>query len=75
MKKIIIDKQTGSLKKTFLLSIVGGIGWAFGASIGFALLIALITYILGLLGGLPYIGKFFGQIIENTTFYLNSGLK
>lgn len=75
MRKIVLNKQTTSYKKTFLLSIVGGIGWAFGASIGFALLIALITYILNLLGGLPYIGKFFAQIIENTTFYLNSGLK
>ena len=64
-----------SHKKAFSTSFVGGIGWALGASIGFALLISLLTYVLNLLGGLPLIGKFFGQIIENTTHYLNSGLK
>ena len=72
MKKTIKD---GDVKKTFLISMVGGIGWAFGASIGFALLITLLSYTLNLLGGMPLIGKFFGQIIEHTVHYLNSGLK
>ena len=72
MKKTI---KENSLKKTFLASIIGGIGWAFGASVGFALLITLLSYTLNLLGGLPLIGKFFGQIIENTSLYLNTGLK
>ncbi len=75
MKKIVKITKNSGTKKIFLTSIVGGIGWAFGASIGFALLITLITYILNLLGGLPFVGKFFGQIIESTSIYLNTGLK
>ncbi|MBU1200753.1 hypothetical protein KJ953_04485 [Patescibacteria group bacterium] len=39
--------------KTFSSSFIGGIGWAFGASIGFALLITILSYVLNLLGGLP----------------------
>ena len=67
MKKTI---KKNDLKKTFLASTIGGIGWAFGASIGFALLVTLLTYILNLLGGLPLIGRFFGQITEHTLNYL-----
>jgi len=49
MKRII----NNNLKKTFLVSIIGGMGWALGASIGFALLITILSYVLNLLGGLP----------------------
>ena len=64
-----------SLKKRFIDYFVRGLGWAFGLTFGITILITLLTYILNLLGGLPLVGKFFGQIIENTVFYLNSGLK
>ena len=70
-----LNLKNTSAGKAFITSFIGGIGWAFGASIGFALLITLLSYILNILGGLPLIGRFFGQIIENTTHYLNSGLK
>jgi hypothetical protein len=69
MKKTSKDCDT---KKTFLNSIISGIGWAFGASIGFALLVTFFSYVLKLLGGLPLVGKFFGQITEHALNYLQT---
>jgi hypothetical protein len=51
---------------------VGGLGWAIGASFGFAVLIAITSYIFTLLGGLPLIGNFIGQIVKHTQNYLNN---
>ena len=50
----------------FLKSIVGGIGWAIGATLGFALLISVLGFILGKLGGLPLMGNWFANLIEVT---------
>ena len=50
----------------FLKSIVGGIGWAVGATLGFALLISILGFILRNLGGLPLIGDWFARLIEVT---------
>lgn len=50
----------------FLKNFVGGIGWAAGATIGFALLISLIGLLLSRLGGLPVIGNWFARLIEVT---------
>lgn len=50
----------------FLKNIVGGIGWAIGATVGFALLISILGFILSQLGGLPLVGGWFARIIEVT---------
>ncbi len=50
----------------FLKNIVGGIGWAIGATLGFALLIYILGFILGNLGGLPLVGDWFARLIEVT---------
>lgn len=52
--------------RAFLLNFVAGIGWALGMSVGFALLVYLITSILSALGGIPLIGTFFADIINTT---------
>jgi len=61
--------------KTFFNGFIGGIGWAFGASFGFAILLAIISYIFNLLGGLPLVGNWIGEIIKHTQNYLNSAPK
>ncbi len=50
----------------FLKSLVGGVGWAIGATLGFALLIYILGFILGRLGGLPLIGDWMARLIEVT---------
>ena len=58
--------------KNFSTAFIAGIGWSLGASLGFALLITLLTYVLNLLGGLPLVGRFFGQITEHVLKYLQT---
>ncbi|HUV42325.1 MAG TPA: DUF5665 domain-containing protein [Patescibacteria group bacterium] len=48
----------------FFKNFIGGIGWAIGATLGFALLIYILGLILGRLGGLPLIGDWFARLIE-----------
>lgn len=52
--------------KIFFKSFIGGIGWALGASLGFTILISLLTFVFNRLGGLPIIGNLFASIIEVT---------
>lgn len=56
----------------FLKSFVGGIGWAAGITIGFALLATLLGFILNRLGGLPVVGRFFASLIDVTETALKS---
>jgi len=60
------------IHKMIFRSFVGGIAWAAGASIGLTILVGLISYILKLLGGLPFIGEMVGQIVQYTQVYLNN---
>lgn len=60
------------LGKVILNSFIGGIAWAAGATIGLTILVAIISYILSLLGGLPFIGEVVGQIVQYTQEYLKN---
>ncbi len=48
----------------FLKNFIGGIGWALGVTLGFALLIYVLGFTLGKLGGLPLIGDWLARLIE-----------
>lgn len=43
---------------------LGGIAWALGTTVGFAIIIVLITFVFNALGGLPLIGGFIANIID-----------
>ena len=43
-----------------------GVGWAFGVTIGFVLISTLIVFILRNLGGIPLIGNWIADIVEET---------
>ena len=58
--------------KNLLSGFVGGIGWAAGASIGFALLITLLSFLFKLLGGVPFLGSFVGQVAQQAQEYLQT---
>ena len=56
-----------SFKRTFLQGFVSGIGWAFGATIGFAILLTLLGYVFSILGYIPLINRIsdpLQQIVE-----------
>lgn len=58
--------------KNLFSGFIGGIGWAAGASIGFAILVALLSFIFKLLGGIPFLGTFVGQIAQQAQEYLQT---
>ena len=58
--------------KNLLSGFIGGIGWAAGASIGFALLIAILSFLFKLLGGIPFLGSFVGQVAQQAQEYLQT---
>lgn len=60
------------LSKVILHSFLGGIAWAAGATIGLTILVGIVSYILNLLGGLPFIGEIVGQIVQYTQQYLKT---
>lgn len=46
----------------FVQGILSGLGWSFGATVGFAIVAGLITFTLAQLGALPVIGQFFTDL-------------
>lgn len=50
----------------FFKNFLGGIGWATGVTIGFALFISFLGYLFNRAGGLPLIGDWFARLIEVT---------
>lgn len=46
----------------FIQGILSGLGWSFGATIGFAIVFGVITFVLAQLGALPVIGQFFTDL-------------
>lgn len=52
--------------KIFYKSFVAGTGWVFGVTVGFTLLISLLSFVMGQLGGLPVIGNFVASLVEVT---------
>ncbi len=52
--------------KTFKKGLIGGIGWAFGVTIGFVIISTLLVLILRGLGGLPVIGGWIASVVDTT---------
>jgi hypothetical protein len=46
--------------------IVRGIGWAFGATLGFAIVSTVLVFVLRQAGGLPLVGGFIATIVDAT---------
>jgi hypothetical protein len=60
-------KDYPRLSKHLTYSFLGGIATALGATVGFAIVIWIATFILSRLGGLPLVGIFFANIVDATT--------
>lgn len=49
-------------KKIIFDNLLGGVGWAIGASLGFSLLLTLVSFILTQVNVIPVIGNFAAQL-------------
>lgn len=75
MSKEVVAKHTeisDSFWPIFKHSIIAGIGWAFGVTIGFVMVSTVIVFGLRQLGGLPLIGNWIADVVETTQSQLYS---
>lgn len=69
MSKEVVAKHTkvdDSYWSIFKHSIIAGIGWAFGVTFGFILISTFVLFGLRQLGGLPLVGEFIADLVEET---------
>ena len=50
----------------FYKNFIAGTAWALGATVGFALLATVMSFLFGKIGGLPVIGEFVASLVEVT---------
>lgn len=50
--------------KIFVNNFIGGIAWAIGATVGLALIVAILTLILKNVNIIPVVGNFVAKIIQ-----------
>lgn len=72
VEKIKIELAKEEVKKLIRSGFYSGIGWSAGVTIGFALISTILVFLLGRLGGVPLIGGFFANIVEETQGQLST---
>lgn len=67
MRKVVenIHKPV-PIKELVKRGFYSGIGWAFGATVGFVIVSTILIFILSRVGGLPVIGNFLASIVQST---------
>jgi hypothetical protein len=66
MKDDVLETKKRSKRETFKTGIVGGLGWAFGVTIGFAIISVLIIVLVDRTSVTPVIGDFVTSVVEYT---------
>ena len=56
------DKIYKPRKQIFIDNLIGGIGWAIGASFGLTIILAIVGFILSHLNWVPFFGNFIVDI-------------
>jgi len=54
----------------FKEGVIAGVGWAIGVTVGFVIVSTILVFVLQILGGLPFIGNFFANIVQETQVQL-----
>ena len=65
-KNIENSVQEPKKRRIFKTGLVSGIGWAFGVTIGFALIATILIIVLNQVNTLPWVGDTLADIIEIT---------
>jgi len=58
------EQVSASHKRIFINNFIGGIAWALGATIGLALIVTILTFILKNVNLIPVVGNFVADIIK-----------
>jgi len=61
---LAVEKFYGSYWRLILRSFVGGLFYGLGATIGLAIVLVIIGYVLQILGVLPVVGEWFRNLNE-----------
>jgi len=61
-----------SLKRTFMVNFVAGVGWIAGATVGFSIFAYLLTLVLRGLQVTPFLGEWLADLIVTTQNSLGS---
>ena len=64
----VVEKihKISSKRELFKRGFYSGIGWAFGATIGFAIISTILVFILNRIGATPILGGWIARIVEST---------
>ena len=60
------ENNKKSSLKIFLESLISGLGWSLGVTIGFAVVSTILVFALNSIGGLPVIGNWIADIVQET---------
>lgn len=66
MKDEVQHNKKRSKREIFKAGIVGGLGWAIGVTIGFAIISIIIIYLVDRAVGIPLIGDWIASVVEAT---------
>jgi hypothetical protein len=58
------EQVKASRRQIFINNLIGGIAWALGATVGLALIIAVLTLILKNVNVIPVVGNFIADTIK-----------
>jgi hypothetical protein len=59
-----MEKHHAGLKKSLFLNFMGGVAWGLGATIGAALIITLLGFIMSKVNLVPVVGSFVAEVIK-----------
>jgi hypothetical protein len=51
-------------RKIFINNFIGGIAWAIGATVGFAIVVAILSPILKQINLIPFVGNFVANVMQ-----------
>ena len=72
MRKVVEKiHETSSKRELLKRGFYSGVGWAFGATMGFAIVSTVLVFFLNRLGGIPLIGSWIASIVEATLIQLS----
>ena len=58
------EKVYKNKKQIFFNNIIGGFGWSIGATVGIAIIFAVLTYISARVNLVPIVGEFVASVIK-----------
>jgi len=58
------ESVKGPLRRIFINNFIGGVAWGLGATVGAAILLAILGFVFSQINLVPVVGSFVSQIVE-----------